>query len=180
MLFRSPLIGTGGYPRYGSLLNYFPRSQPVDCNAFLNLGVRYKLNSITGSPKIDYVPFMVEKLDRQDRKLQQEHFQVKVVIDGTTINSPPKPSFISLMMMEVSQFVMTAITNDMLAAEDLDSDPEALIFNVVSPPEQGIIISTDNPSQPVSSFYQRDLRDLKIAFKPPAEDSDSEDRKSVV
>uniref|UniRef100_A0A3B4BU34 Calx-beta domain-containing protein n=1 Tax=Pygocentrus nattereri TaxID=42514 RepID=A0A3B4BU34_PYGNA len=170
----TPLIGTGGYPRYGSLLNYFPSSQSIDCNAFLSLGVRYKLNSITGSPKVDFVPFMVEKLDRQDRKLRQEHFQLKVVIDGTTVNSPPKPSFISLMMMEVSQFVMTAITSDMLAAEDLDCDPDALIFNVVSPPEQGIIISTDNPSQPVSSFYQRDLRDLKIAFKPPAEDSDSE------
>ncbi|KAL6483774.1 hypothetical protein MHYP_G00086460 [Metynnis hypsauchen] len=170
----TPLIGTGGYPRYGSLLNYFSSSQPVDCNAFLNLGVRYKLNSIAGSPKVDFVPFMVEKLDRQDKKLWQERFQLKVVIDGTTVNSPPKPSFISLMMMEVSQFVMTAITNDMLAAEDLDCDPDALIFNVVSPPEQGIIISTDNPSQPISSFYQRDLKDLKIAFKPPAEDSNSE------
>ncbi|KAI4893101.1 hypothetical protein NFI96_026772 [Prochilodus magdalenae] len=170
----TPLIGTGGYPRYGSLLNYFPSSQPVDCNAFLNLGVRYKLSSVAGSPKVDFLPFMVEELDRQDRKLQQEHFQIRVVLGGTAVNKPPKPSFISLMMMEVSQFVMTAITTDMLAAEDPDSDPDALIFNLVSPPEQGVIISTDDPNQPVSSFYQRDLRDLKVAFKPPAEDSASE------
>ncbi|XP_072552171.1 FRAS1-related extracellular matrix protein 2-like [Salminus brasiliensis] len=170
----TPLIGTGGYPRYGSLLNYVPGSQPVDCDAFLNLGVRYKLNSIPGSPRVDFVPFMVEKLDRDDRKLQQEHFQLQVVLDGTAKNSPPRPSFVSLMMMEVSQFVMTAITNDMLAAEDLESDPDTLIFKVVSAPEQGILISTDNPNQPVSSFYQSNLKDLTIAFKPPAEDSDLE------
>ncbi|XP_026776488.3 FRAS1-related extracellular matrix protein 2-like [Pangasianodon hypophthalmus] len=170
----TPLIGKGGYPRYGSLMNYFPNSQPVDCNVFLNLGVRYKLKPVTGSPKVDFVPFVVERWDNQDRKLQQEHFQFKVIIDGTAVNSPPKPSFISLMMMEVSQFVMTAITADMLAAEDLESDLDDLVFKVISPPEQGIIISTDNPNQPISAFYQRDLRDLKIAFKPPGEDSDSE------
>lgn len=170
----TPLIGMGGYPKYGSILNDIPSHQPVDCKAFLNLGVRYRLNAISGSPKVDFVPFMVEKLDGQGRKLQQERFQLKVVIDGSTVNTPPKPSFISLMMMEVSQFVMMAITNDMLAAEDLESHPDALIFDVVSAPEQGIIISTDDPNQVVSSFYQRDLKDLKIVFRPPAEDSDLE------
>ncbi|KAG7323453.1 hypothetical protein KOW79_013155 [Hemibagrus wyckioides] len=39
-------------------------------------------------------------------------------------------------MMEVSQFVMTAITTDMLAAEDLESNVDDLVFKVVSPTEQ--------------------------------------------
>lgn len=97
---------------------------------------------------------MVERLDNQDRKLQQEYFQFKVIIDGTAGNGSPKLSFISLMMME--------------------SNMDDLVFKVVSPPEQGIIISTDNPNEPISAFYQRDLRDLKLAFKPPGEDSDFE------
>lgn len=170
----TPLIGTGGYPRHRSLLNYFPNSQPVDYHVFLNLGVRYKLEPVTGLPKIDFVPFRVEKLDNQDRKLQQEHFQFKAIIDGTAVNSPPKPSFISLMMMEVSQFVMAAITTDMLAAEDQETDLDDLVFKVVSPLEQGIITGTDNPHQPINAFYQRDLWDLKMAFTPSGEDSDSE------
>lgn len=89
---------------------------------------------------------MVERLDNQDRKLQQEYFQFKVIIEGTARNGSPKPSFISLMMMEVSQLVMTAIPTDMLAAEDLESNVDDLVFKVVSPPEQGIVISTDNPN----------------------------------
>lgn len=72
-----PITGMGGYPRHGSLLNY---SQPVDCHVFLNLGVRYKLQPVTGLPKMDFVPFMAERLDNQDRNVQQERFQFTVII----------------------------------------------------------------------------------------------------
>lgn len=91
-------------------------------------------------------------------------------------NTPPKPSFVSMMMMEISQFVMTALTPDMLAAEDAESDPDELIFNITSPLsyEEGYIVSTDDRNLPITSFYQRDLSDLKIAYKPPSLDSDTE------
>ncbi|XP_030630785.1 FRAS1-related extracellular matrix protein 2 [Chanos chanos] len=169
-----PLVGIGGLPRYGSLVNYISNGQSINCNAFFSLGVRYKLNLPESLPRVDFIPMLVEQLDVHGRKLRQEHFQIKVIINGAGENSPPRPSFIALMMMEVSQFVLTAITSDMLAAEDLESDPEDLIFNVLSPPEQGFIISTDDQNQPINSFCQKALKDLKIAYKPPADDSESE------
>ncbi len=79
-------------------------------------------------------------------------------------------------MMEVDQFVMTAITHDMLAAEDVESNPDDLIFNITSPLsfEEGYIVSTDDKNLPITSFYQADLKDLKIAYKPPSVDSNVE------
>ncbi|XP_041935905.1 FRAS1-related extracellular matrix protein 3 isoform X2 [Alosa sapidissima] len=40
--------------------------------------------------------------------------------------------------------------------------------------QQGFIISTDDQNLPITTFYQRDIKDLKIAYKPPSEDSDVE------
>ncbi|KAK1899575.1 FRAS1-related extracellular matrix protein 2, partial [Dissostichus eleginoides] len=39
---------------------------------------------------------------------------------------------------------------------------------------EGYIVSTDDRNLPITSFYQGDLKDLKIAYKPPAVDSDTE------
>nr|XP_023654914.1 FRAS1-related extracellular matrix protein 3 [Paramormyrops kingsleyae] len=172
----STLVGAGGLPRYGKLLNYTANGQMVDCDAFLKLGVRYQHTSATNSPNRDYIPMMVELVDQEGSTLQQEHFQIMVRIKEGAENTPPKPSFVAMMMMEIDQFVMTAITSDMLAAEDVESDLDDLIFNVTSPLgyQQGYIISTDDQNLPITSFYQRDVKDLKIAYKPPSEDSDEE------
>lgn len=172
----STLVGAGGLPRYGKLLNYTANGQMVDCDAFLKLGVRYQHTSTTNSPNRDYIPMMVELVDKEGNTLQQEHFQIMVRIKEGAENTPPKPSFVAMMMMEIDQFVMTAITSDMLAAEDVESDLDDLIFNVTSPLgyQQGYIISTDDQNLPITSFYQRDVKDLKIAYKPPSEDSDEE------
>ncbi|KAI4893944.1 hypothetical protein NFI96_003034 [Prochilodus magdalenae] len=61
-------------------------------------------------------------------------------------------------------------------AEDVESNSEDLIFNITSPLgyQQGYIISTDDQNLPITSFHQRDIKDLKIAYKPPSEDSDIE------
>ncbi|XP_077574702.1 FRAS1-related extracellular matrix protein 3 [Stigmatopora nigra] len=170
------LVGAGGLPRYGRLLNHPKDRQMVDCDDFVKLGVRYQHTADSESPNRDYVPMVVELQDIQGNVIIQEHFQIMVRIKEGAENNAPKPSFVSMMMMEVDQFVMTAITGDMLAAEDAETEAGDLIFNVTSPlsPRQGYIISTDDQNVPITSFYQRDVQDLKIAYKPPSEDSQEE------
>ncbi|XP_043929269.1 FRAS1-related extracellular matrix protein 2 [Protopterus annectens] len=171
------LAGVGRLPRYGKL---FPERhagrQMVNCEEFLNLNIRYLHTATTKSPNRDYVPMVTELYDKEGNLLKQEYFQIMVRIREGAENSPPKPSFEAMMMMEVNQFVMTAITPEMLAAEDTESDPEELIFNITSTPsdEYGYIVSTDDQNLPISSFYQGDLKDLKIAYKPPSSDSNKE------
>ncbi|KAF6724623.1 FRAS1-related extracellular matrix protein 2 [Oryzias melastigma] len=170
------LVGAGDLPRYGTLLNNPTDGQMVDCDEFVKLGIRYKHTAKTNSPNRDYIPMMVEVQDNDGKTIMQEYFQMMVRIREGTENTAPKASFVAMMMMEVDQFVMTAITSDMLAAEDVESDPDDLIFNITSflSPQHGYIISTDDQNLPITSFYQRDIKDLKIAYKPPAEDSDEE------
>ncbi|XP_059819449.1 FRAS1-related extracellular matrix protein 2-like [Hypanus sabinus] len=170
------LLGTAGLPRYGRLLNFTGSGQMVECDAFVNGGVRYRHTASTRSPNRDYIPMLVELLDIHGTPERREYFQMMVRIRHGAENTPPKPSFLAMMMMEVDQFVLTAITSDMLAAEDLETDPDQLIFNITSPlgPREGHLISTDDQRLPITSFYQRDVRELKIAYKPPAADSDTE------
>lgn len=170
------LVGEGGLPRYGVLLNNPSSGQMIDCDEFVKQGIRYKHTAKTNSPNRDYIPLMVELQDKDSNIIMQEHFQMMVRIREGAENTAPKPSFVAMMMMEVDQFVMTAITNDMLAAEDVESDADDLIFNITSPlsPQQGYIFSTDDQNLPITSFYQRDIKDLKIAYKPPSDDSEVE------
>ncbi|XP_030887308.1 FRAS1-related extracellular matrix protein 2 [Leptonychotes weddellii] len=185
------LSGLSALPRYGELLHY-PQvpggaseggaQEPIlmDCKAFQELGVRYRHTAPSRSPNRDWVPMVVELRSRGSPvgrpALKREHFQVLVRIRGGAENTAPKPSFVAMMMMEVDQFVLTALTPDMLAAEDAESPSDLLIFNLTSPfqPGQGYLVSTDDRSLPLSSFTQRDLRLLKIAYQPPSEDSDQE------
>ncbi|XP_016064392.1 PREDICTED: FRAS1-related extracellular matrix protein 2 isoform X2 [Miniopterus natalensis] len=181
------LSGLGTLPRYGELLHYPQANEGnaqkpllMDCKAFQELGVRYRHTAPGRSPNRDWVPMVVELHLRGSPAgspaLKQEHFQVLVRIRGGVENTAPKPSFVAMMMMEVDQFVLTALTPDMLAAEDAESTPDLLIFNLTSQfqPGQGYLVSTDDRSLPLSSFTQRDLRLLKIAYQPPSEDSDQE------
>lgn len=170
------LVGEGGLPRYGILLNNPSSGQMIDCDEFVKQDIRYKHTAKTNSPNRDYIPLMVELQDKDGNIIMQEHFQMMVRIREGAENTAPKPSFVAMMMMEVDQFVMTAITSDMLAAEDVESDADDLIFNITSPlsPQQGYIFSTDDQNLPITSFYQRDIKDLKIAYKPPSDDSEVE------
>uniref|UniRef100_A0A6Q2YHN7 Calx-beta domain-containing protein n=1 Tax=Esox lucius TaxID=8010 RepID=A0A6Q2YHN7_ESOLU len=170
------LVQTGGFPRYGILLNDGADGQPMDCESFFKMSVRYKLQPSSASSWRDYIPMLVEVWDREGRIAQQEYFQITVRIRDGITNSPPRPSFLSMMMMEVDQFVMTAITTDMLAAEDVESHSDDLVFNMITPlaPGQGEVISTDDHSRPITSFCQRDVKDLKMAYRPPDGDSEQE------
>uniref|UniRef100_A0A3P8U1K2 FRAS1 related extracellular matrix 2a n=1 Tax=Amphiprion percula TaxID=161767 RepID=A0A3P8U1K2_AMPPE len=163
-------------PRYGKLIDGGKLSQMMDCDEFTQADIRYEHTFDRKSPNRDYVPMVVELHDKEGNLEKQEYFHLMVRIKEGEENTPPKPSFVSMMMMEVSQFVMTALIPDMLAAEDAESHPDELIFNITSPLsyEEGYIVSTDDRNLPITSFYQRDLRDLKIAYKPPSLDSDTE------
>ncbi|XP_037604970.1 FRAS1-related extracellular matrix protein 2a [Sebastes umbrosus] len=163
-------------PRYGRLIDGGKLSKMMDCDEFTQSDIRYEHTFDSKSPNRDFVPMVVELHDKEGNLVKQEYFHVMIRIKEGEENTPPKPSFVSMMMMEISQFVMTALTPDMLAAEDAESDPDELIFNITSPLsyEEGYIVSTDDRNLPITSFYQRDLRDLKIAYKPPSLDSDTE------
>ncbi|XP_053297980.1 FRAS1-related extracellular matrix protein 2 [Pleuronectes platessa] len=163
-------------PRYGRLIDGGKLSKMMDCDEFTQADIRYEHTFERQSPNRDYVPMVVELHDKEGNLEKQEYFHLMIRIKQGEENTPPKPSFVSMMMMEVSQFVMTALTPDMLAADDAESDPDELIFNITSPLsyEEGYIVSTDDRNLPITSFYQRDLRDLKIAYKPPSLDSETE------
>ncbi|XP_029455546.1 FRAS1-related extracellular matrix protein 3 isoform X2 [Rhinatrema bivittatum] len=170
----TPLPGTGGLPRYGRLHNW--TGAGTDCESFLRAGVRYQHAAAGGSPNRDYLPMLVEVTDGQQRR-RQEHFQLPVRIQEGAENSPPRPSFLATLMMEVDQFVLTALTPDMLAAEDAESPAGELLFRLRSPLEsetQGYLLSTDDPSLPLASFSQGDLAELRIAYQPPGGDSEHE------
>ncbi|XP_053702923.1 FRAS1-related extracellular matrix protein 2-like isoform X1 [Synchiropus splendidus] len=171
------LTSTGGaLPRYGRLVDGGKLSSMMDCDEFTRSAVRYEHTSERRSPNRDYVPMVVELRDTEGNLEKQEYFHLMIRIKEGEENTAPKPSFVSMMMMEVSQFVMTALTPDMMAAEDAESDSGELVFNITTPLsyEEGYVVSTDDRNLPITSFYQRDLRDLKIAYKPPSLDSDTE------
>ncbi|KAJ8342512.1 hypothetical protein SKAU_G00324400 [Synaphobranchus kaupii] len=170
------LASGSSLPRYGRLIDEARLGKSIDCDEFLKSDFRYEHTFALKSPNRDYVPMIVELQDREGNLLKHELFQIMVRIREGEENTAPKPSFVAMMMMEVDQFVMTAITPDMLAAEDTESDPDDLIFNITSPLsfEEGYIVSTDDRNLPITSFYQGDLKDLKIAYKPPSVDSDTE------
>ncbi|XP_055493466.1 FRAS1-related extracellular matrix protein 2-like [Leucoraja erinacea] len=172
----TPLPGSGGLPRYGRLLWSHHDSQNLPCDQLDAAEIRYQHTARGRSPNRDYIPMVAEILDVEGNVLKQEYFQIAVRIREGMENTAPRPSFLSMMMMQVDQFVLTAITPDMLAAEDTESDPGDLIFNITSPVghHDMCIVSTDDQNLPISSFRQRDVEELKIAYRPPADDSDQE------
>ncbi|XP_069747817.1 FRAS1-related extracellular matrix protein 2-like isoform X2 [Narcine bancroftii] len=172
----TPLPGAGGLPRYGTLLRADPAARSLACDRVAASDIRYRHTARSRSPNRDYLPMVAELHDRRGHLLKQEYFQILVRIRGGAENTPPRPSFVAMMMMEVDQFVLTAITPDLLAAEDAESEAGDLIFNITSAvgPAQASIVSTDDQNLPVASFRQRDLQELRIAYRPPADDSDVE------
>lgn len=181
-LLPSEAAGSGPLPAYGRLLDAEGRPLPAgysgDCSAVLQAGIRYRHTATTASPRRDCIPARVSVLPAAGPE-QREYFQVLVRIHEGADNTPPKPSFLALLTMEVDQFALTALTLDVLAAEDVETPPDLLIFNLTSvwpsdPQQQGFLLSTDDPSRPLGAFSQQEVRELKIAYQPPTLDSDQE------
>ncbi|XP_057177531.1 FRAS1-related extracellular matrix protein 2a isoform X2 [Triplophysa rosa] len=170
------LAASSALPRYGKVVDDGKLEKTMSCEQFLKADIRYEHTSTHKSPNRDYIPMVVELRSKENNLLKQEFFHVMIRIKDGVENTPPRPSFVAMMMMEVDQFVMTALTPDMLGAEDTESSLDDLIFNITSPLsfEEGYIVSTDDRNLPITSFYQRDLKELKIAYKPPSLDSETE------
>ena len=58
-----------------------------------------------------------------------------------------------------------------MKAEDRETQSEAIVFNVTQNfnENEGYFVHTEDPTQPVTKFLQRELDELKIAYKPPTD-----------
>ena len=169
----SVLPRESGLPRYGLVINDSSVLQMVDCDKFLQLGVRYKHNATTSSPDKDYLALVVEIIDPEGSIVKREYFQILVRILEGRPNRRPEVDYNSALTLEVNQFIMTAVTSEILAAEDHETDDSLLIFNITEGLRegQGNFVSTDDRSKHITAFYQKDIEDLKIAYRPPEGDS---------
>lgn len=163
-----------GLPRYGRLVNITKSTssfgRPLFCSDFLTADIRYQHTKGAQSPNRDYIPMAVE-IHRQTGEIVEEYFQVAVRIYGARKNQRPMASFKASEFMSVDQYVTKLITTDVLDAEDVETNADYLIFNITQPLGQGegCIVSTDDPHTPITSFYRKDIKDLKIAYKPPSQ-----------
>lgn len=162
-----------GFPKYGRIANDTSRLKMIDCDEFLKMGIAYKHTARSDSPRRDYIPLVVEIIKEDGTITTEEYFQVMVRIRDGEQNTRPQASFAAVLILEVNQFVMTAITPEILEAEDIETSPPLLIFNITVPLGigEGDIVSTDDRNRPVQSFRQKDIEDLKIAYIPPESDS---------
>ena len=164
----------GLLPRYGYILNSTSTMSNIDCDIFLSLGIKYKHYASSNSPNIDYIPLYVQLYDSLGNIVTEEHFFLTVNILSGKTNTRPEPSKNALFVMDsVSQFIMTAITSEIVSAVDNESPLDRLRFNISFPlgPDEGIVVNTDDQTIPITSFYQHDINNLKVAYKPPSTDS---------
>lgn len=163
-----------GLPQYGYLTNNSHTLTNVDCDVFVTYGVRYKHHARAKGSNRDFIPFTVQLFQKNGDLKEQEYFQIPVDILSGHENTPPEPSRNSLFVMDsINQFVMTAITPEIISAVDDQSPNDKLLFNITLPlgPSEGVVVNTDNRNLPIYSFFQHEVNDLKIAYVPPSLDS---------
>ena len=168
------LSSADGLPRYGELTNAEGHVAQQDCADFLALGIRY-VHTKPPSPNRDHVPMVVELRDIATGAItKKEFFQMLVRIQNGLPNTVPVRSFDAVFLLEVHQYIATAITRSVVGAEDAETPAGQLIFNITSGfgEGEGYLFSTDDRNQALTSFRQQDVFDLKIGYSPPKEDSD--------
>ena len=169
-------INTGAIPRYGELVNVTRGSgntAQFECGEFLRAGIRYQHTKRSSSNK-DFIPLVVEMIDPNTDKITREYFQIIVRILAARSNERPVASFEASHTVEVSQYSIAPITPDILAASDTETKAGEIIFNITQALQsgEGSLINTDDPYQPLTAFYQKDIEQLKIAYRPPAVQTD--------
>ncbi|KAG8178825.1 hypothetical protein JTE90_015378 [Oedothorax gibbosus] len=141
------------------------------CDDFLQLGLRYE-HLRPPSPNADFILIIVEVSDPNlnGGSLITEWYQIPVIIEPGFPNLPPKASFSGMYLMDVDQFIITAITPAVLSATDSETPSDQLVFNISRPllPHQGSIVHLSDSTRPINSFKQSDLNNFEIAYKPPA------------
>ncbi|XP_068611805.1 FRAS1-related extracellular matrix protein 1a [Brachionichthys hirsutus] len=139
----------------------------VPCDDFLLMGLRYQHTDPPG-PDVDYIAIRLDLKDtRSGSTYQTERAWVPVRIAGAMHNQPPRPSFMSVFLLEVDQFILTPLSTATLDAEDEETPQQLLVFNITKPPAHGFITHLSDHARPISSFTWLDLNDMLIGYQPP-------------
>ncbi|XP_075037866.1 FRAS1-related extracellular matrix protein 1-like [Mixophyes fleayi] len=139
----------------------------TNCDDFLEMGIKYEHLS-PPSPDIDYIPLQIEYRSQDNRKqLQAQNIWIPVNISGAVPNTPPRPDFMPMFILEIDQFILTPLTTATLDAEDDETPKNKLVFKITKPPPEGYITHVDDQTKAITSFTWQDLYDMKIAYQPP-------------
>ncbi|XP_055369067.1 FRAS1-related extracellular matrix protein 1a isoform X2 [Betta splendens] len=139
----------------------------IRCDDFLVMGLKYQ-HIDPPSPDIDYIAIRLDLRDtRSGNTYKSEQAWIPVRIAGAIPNQPPKPSFMSMFILEVDQFILTLLSTATLDAEDEETPKQRLVFNITKPPADGFITHLSDHTHPVSSFTWLDLNDMLIGYQPP-------------
>lgn len=165
-------FNSGIIPRYGQLVNVTEdkgSSAQYECGEFLRANIRYQHKKLSSSNR-DFIPLVVELIDKTTHRIEREYFQIIVRILEARSNQRPVASFQASHTVEVNQYTFAPITSDILAASDTETDAGEIIFNITQALQsgEGSLVNTDDPYQPLTAFYQRDIEQFKIAYRPPA------------
>ncbi|XP_045921786.1 FRAS1-related extracellular matrix protein 1a [Micropterus dolomieu] len=139
----------------------------IPCDDFLVMGLRYQ-HIDPPSPDADYIAIRLDLKDTRSGSIyQSEQAWIPVQIVGAMPNQPPKPSFMSMFILEVDQFILTPLSTATLDAEDEETPKQLLVFNITKPPVDGFIAHLSDHTRPISSFTWLDLNDMLIGYQPP-------------
>ncbi|XP_030018419.1 FRAS1-related extracellular matrix protein 1a isoform X2 [Sphaeramia orbicularis] len=139
----------------------------IPCDDFLVMGLRYQ-HIDPPSPDIDYIAIRLDLKDTRSGSIyKSENAWIPVRIIGAMPNQPPKPSFMSMFILEVDQFILTPLSTATVDAEDDETSKQLLVFNVTKPPVDGFITHLSDHTRPISSFTWLDLNDMLIGYQPP-------------
>uniref|UniRef100_A0A8C5DE64 FRAS1-related extracellular matrix protein 1-like n=1 Tax=Gouania willdenowi TaxID=441366 RepID=A0A8C5DE64_GOUWI len=139
----------------------------VSCDDFLMMGLRYH-HTEPPSPNVDYITISLHLKDTKSGTIYQtEGAWVPVQIMGAIPNQPPRPSFSSMFLLEVDQFILTPLSTATLDADDEENPKELLVFNITRPPMEGFITHLSDHTHPITSFTWTDLNHMLIGYQPP-------------
>ena len=171
------LATSNGPPFYGSLVNSSDPNglgkvdnfKDIPCKDFHDGNLRYAHQRSRRTSNRDYLPFVVELYDKvSSLRVKREFVQIPVRIRRAPENQPPIVNYNDASYsLQVDQLVLTALTPSVLCVEDRETDSDSIVFNITQEYEEtdGFLVHTDDPSTPVRTFFQKDVKDLKIAYK---------------